>query len=595
MGLLAAVVFAMRCATLKRRAELAAQAGQHIGAALVVAGVSALVAGASWSLLPMSLASGLLLLVLIGFYETCDYTSFRYFGTPLSSNIRHLPFSLRSEGAMKCATAYLRQYFPISYLLLLLVALLAFALLLHQSTLPVMPTAMVALLFTAAGTILLRRRRREPLDGLSRIERCLVDAEIDVPAQPLRGVPRAVHLTELRKPPPHTILIIINESIGRHMPAAESRCRLLSDRIREIGGDPSAWFAPTNAVTNSSCTDISIPSILTGSAPHESIAKLHAMPFVFDLAKARGYQTALFTSSILGWAGFSAFFDGARIDQVFSAETAGRPYVNDLAIDDIVPARELAARLQAAEGPVLAVLYSNALHVPFQRDSECGIPHTITRRRDRATYIVEEIHRVLFDALKTSGRYDPALIITLGDHGETLGNVDNVVEQHMARTTDLHDCIVRPLFLVKPPHDLPTEAARALRVNHDRLVANLDVAPTIARILGAEPADGLSYAGHSLFEEIPADRVAYLLNTNEWRFWSRGAVGVFRSGSRIFVDYLNDELCRYVPGEGASYQEREELLASACSIPLIQRSISRIYRDKLGLIARGVTAPEGTI
>ena len=583
-AVLATALCAIRFVVLRHRDGIAWRARQHFGAALVVAGLSALVAGAVMPLPPMGFAAGLFLLALIGLYETCDYTSLRYFGTPLSSNIRHLPFSLRSEGALKGAAAYLRQYFPVSFLLLVLVPLLAFAFLLRKSGAPVMPTVLVGLLLVAGGTILHRHRRRGPLDRLTPIERLLVDAEIEVPVQPLRCVPRTVRLTEPLGSLPHTILIIINESVGAHMPAAESHDRLLSDRIREISGDPSAWFTPANVVTNSSCTDISIPSILTGSAPHEGVAKLHAMPFVFDLAKARGYGTALFSSSTLGWADFDAFFGGAAIDETFSAERTGRPYVNDLTIDDIVPARELAARLRDIDGPVLAVLYSNALHVPFQCDSECGIPGTITRRRDRATYIVQEVHRVLFDALKTSGRYDGAMIITLGDHGETLGNADDVVEQHMARTTDLHDCVVRPLFLVKPPHDLSPEFSRVLRVNRDRLVANLDVAPTVAGLLGVEPADGLFYAGHNLFEEIPAHRVAYLLNTNEWRFWSRGAVGVFRGNTHIAVDYLNDELCRHLSAEGMSRQEREELLAVACSVPIVQRSISRIYRDKLGLL-----------
>lgn len=579
-AILATALFALRFGALSHRHGAACQARPHLGAAIVIAGLSTLVAAAPLG--PAGFAGGLLLLGLLGLYEACDYTSYHYFGTPLLANVRHLPFGVGSRGALKGASAYLRQYFPRFYCLSVLLALLGSFLLHRMWIQPAMLTAALALALVGVGTALIRYRRRSPLDRLTHVEKLFVDAEREVPVQPLRRALRNVHLTEPLGPLPSTILLIINESVGAHMPAAESRDQLLSDRIRNISGDPSNWFAPANVITNSSCTDISIPSILTGSAPHESVAKLHAMPFIFDLAKARGYRTLLFTSSTLNWAGLDSFLGGAAIDETYSAQSTDRPYINDLTIDDILPARELATRLKMPDGPALAVLYSNALHVPFQCDSECGVPDAIKRRRDRATHIVQEVHRILFEALTASGRYQNALIVTLGDHGETLGNADDVVEHHMARTTDLHDCVVRPMFLIKPPLGLPSHAARALHANRGRLIANLDVAPTVAHLLGVAPMQGLSYAGYSLFEEIPANRIAYLLNTNEWRSWPRGAVGVFRGRSRIAVDYLNDELCRYLPAMGGSSHDRQELLAAAYSVPFLQRAISQIFHDKLG-------------
>ena len=81
-ALLAAALFAMRFNILKRRNGMRARANQFFGAALVIAGLAALVAGPALSLPPIGFAVGLFLLVLIGLYETSDYTSFRYFGTP---------------------------------------------------------------------------------------------------------------------------------------------------------------------------------------------------------------------------------------------------------------------------------------------------------------------------------------------------------------------------------------------------------------------------------------------------------------------------------------------------------------------------------
>src|ERR1700752_174800 len=139
---------------------------------------------------------------------------------------------------------------------------------------------------------------------------------------------------------PRTIVLVINESVGRDFPSSEGRQKPLFDKIGELSGAPDRWTIFSNPVTNSNATDVSIPSILTGSGTHEGYDKLHAMPFVFDLAKARGYQTALITSSVLEWANFDKFFQGAPIDHLYSAEVSGHPIVNDLTIDDAFPFRK---------------------------------------------------------------------------------------------------------------------------------------------------------------------------------------------------------------------------------------------------------------
>ena len=46
-----------------------------------------------------------------------------------------------------------------------------------------------------------------------------------------------------------------------------------------------------HAFSNSSATDVSMPSILTGVAPFESGHKLHEMPFLWDWGHAAGMRT----------------------------------------------------------------------------------------------------------------------------------------------------------------------------------------------------------------------------------------------------------------------------------------------------------------
>ena len=124
--------------------------------------------------------------------------------------------------------------------------------------------------------------------------------------------------------------------------------------------------------------------------------------------------------------------------------------------------------------------------------------------------------------------------------------------------------------------------ARSLHSNRDKLVAHIDIAPTVAQMLGVRLKPGLDYRGSSLMGPITDDRILYLLNTNEWRAWPRGAVGIFRKDHGVIVDYSGDELCRSF-GAGAfdSACTRDALLSAAFRESFVRKSISRIFRDKL--------------
>jgi hypothetical protein len=174
--------------------------------------------------------------------------------------------------------------------------------------------------------------------------------------------------------------------------------------------------------------------------------------------------------------------------------------------------------------------------------------------------------------------------LVVGDHGEIIGELSTENVSARSRLSELHDRVVKPLFIVKPPTDLPSELANALAANSDSLIGHIDIAPSLAHLLGVKLSGELCYSGCSLFDRIPQDRILYALNTNEWRSWSRGAVGIFRGRSSAIVDYLDQQLCRYGNGEfPGSIFEREDLLRIGLREPLIQKSLSRIYKDKLNL------------
>lgn len=389
----------------------------------------------------------------------------------------------------------------------------------------------------------------------------------------------------LDRPPlakPRTILLVINESTGQWLPSSEGDGASLADRIRALSGAPAEWIAPSNVVANSSLTEVSFPSILTGVGAHESADVLHRMPFLFDLAKASGYRTALLMSTTLDWGNLGRFVSAAAIDDLYCADNSGQPQINDLGIDDAFPVMKFEEILADCNEPLFAVVFTNALHLPFQNESRFGIPAHIEDRRSRALWVVETAHERLLGALKRAGRYDGALVTVIGDHGELPPDAPSP-RAAIPRPENYSEWVLRTIFMIKPPRDLPTAFKEALNENRDRLIANIDIAPTLADLFGATLREGLSYAGHSLFRPVPADRLAVATNTNDWRPWRRAAIVLARGRERLICDRL--DFLRYESGETpdpvADASRRDELIREALRIPTVSRNIARVYRQSL--------------
>ncbi|MEN6541026.1 sulfatase-like hydrolase/transferase [Parvibaculum sp.] len=520
---------------------------------------------------------------------TFDLLCRHYFAASPLKVYRHLPVSGFGAGTRSMARAYIAQLLPVGFLASLAAMLgIVFAVIEWTGAggMPSMLTALGVCLLSLGIWSLLDRLRSPGL--FSPIEQTFLRIEPTMRATPLRAADRSGHFSLTGEPParPRTILLIVNESTSHDLPSSADPDLRLHEKLRELSGTPEEWFVPSNAVTNSSCTDVSLPSLLTGTGSHESADKLHRMPFLFDFARAQGYRTAFVTSTTLDWAYFDRFFAGAKIDELFCADTTESPIVNDISIDDAEPIMRLAYLIEEAQEPLFAVLYTNALHVPFQSESRIPIPPALKDRRSRALHIVEAGHKHIFDALRRSGRYDDALILSVADHGERLE--DPLSHKWIVpRLENYSEPILRPLFMLKPPRDLPPAMLRALHRNADALIANIDIAPTLAHLLGVSLGEDLAYAGHSLFEEIPADRLAIATSTNAWRSWHRTGVALMRGRERLVCDSYG--LCEYYriddiaesPGDASARERRDSMMMEAFGIPTLRENIARIYRKRI--------------
>ncbi|WP_337846569.1 sulfatase-like hydrolase/transferase [Sphingomonas sp.] len=524
--------------------------------------------------------------------EMAVLMAWKYLGLPLFKVVRHMSFITAEAGATRNILRATRSYLPFDTLILLVTG--AMAIMAICAAAPDGLLWLAAALGILASGAYVAARRAHGSTEVRGAELQFLTEQGSLPTGALAFADRQ-HAVVRRPATPDAarhVLIILNESAG-----ADVTCHGgvdLIDAIRTASPDAAEWLRPIDPVTPSSCTDIAVPCLFTGCAPEESTARLHQMPFIFDLAKARGMTTLFYSASTLRWANFEAFFGhdnpASAIDHLATPETTGLPYAHELGCDDHLMASLLRDRILETQGPLFIVLYTYALHLPFQNDSPLPIPDHITDRRERAAYLVAEAHRTVFDALRQTGRYDDTLIVTVGDHGESSGTDAAAIGAATSRLTRLTRPVTRPLFAIKPPARLHPERRARLEANMARLVSTIDIAPTVASLLEVELAPdaggSTGYRGYDLTKQaVPQDRVHYTLTVNSWRSWPLGAAMVARQDMRLCIDYQTrttlccDEMGQPVPR--ALYPVADALLTAAMTEPVVRTTIAGVFRDKL--------------
>jgi len=360
-----------------------------------------------------------------------------------------------------------------------------------------------------------------------------------------RSLSTTVHQAPVPRPRllerPPTVVLFINESTPAHFPdSAGRRGRLMRGIVAAAPADGGSWIEFPRARTNASMTDISVPSLLTGVDPIEGGDKLEAMPFVYDLASAAGYRTGFFTAQDYTVNSFHDFYRAARIGTYITGDHLGLPKVNESGIDDMVVADLVVRFLRASRPgePLFLVVNTNGLHLPLQQVSEIPVPPLATRER-RAAYIMERYYAAVFGALRDTGRLAGSLVLITSDHGET----DSLRPRVVARQRDHYEEVINIPFFVHLPAGAGADLRRRLEANVPRNIANIDIAPTLADCFGFGPPASLAYAGTSLFQPVPADRLTDSVTTCEWRRWSYSAFGLAQGDERVV----------FIEGFGASY------------------------------------------
>ena len=155
---------------------------------------------------------------------------------------------------------------------------------------------------------------------------------------------------------------------------------------------------------------------------------------------------------------------------------------------------------------------------------------TFRRRQLESLLSLDRVIGTLVESLRADGRLNNTWIIFTSDNGLTLGEH----RLDLGKGCAYEECIRVPLVVV-PPGGL------AERRVDDRLVANIDLAPTIADIMGVAP--GAAVDGHSLLPLLDGSAASWRdgLVLEQWSEtdW-KGFVGI-RTENRKYVRHATSE------------------------------------------------------
>ncbi len=247
---------------------------------------------------------------------------------------------------------------------------------------------------------------------------------------------------------------------------------------------------------------------------------------LFDALQHQGYQINITNSTDLRWPEFrqTAF---VNIPDTIHDAFQGKPWEKDRQSADAFKAWLSA---QDSAKPLFSFVFFDAPHGPysypknqarFLPDNDGIINYMTITKKDaptllnmykNANHYVDGLFQELFDALKSKGVYDNAIIIVTSDHGEEFYEYGN-----FGHNSSFSDAQTNSFLIVKIPGMPPQRI--------ERLTSHVDIVPFLMRNIGVRNAVSDYSNGVDLLE---GDRQSlFIANWNNYAIKTKKHVIVF--------------------------------------------------------------------
>jgi hypothetical protein len=321
--------------------------------------------------------------------------------------------------------------------------------------------------------------------------------------------------------PPRNVIVVVLESVGtRYLSLYGSPYETTPCLAAEAGSSLvfDAFYAHTGY------TYCELISIVFGGYPGlpARLRPAGARPLpsgLAELGRGRGARTGYFHSGDLDWSQSRYYIEAAGFEEVAGYEALGCAPLTSWGTEDRCLFDNLIAWIEREPGrPFQAMCWTDQTHDPYALSpGEPAIDFLRGARPPHADELGRYLNVVrtadaqlgrLFRALRERGLADDTLVVVTGDHGEAFG----APHRDVGHGGGLYEEEVRvPLVLWNPRLFSPGRRIATIG-------GHVDLAPTIAALLGLPPAAG--WQGASLLDPDRPPRTYFLLG------WDRLLLGV---------------------------------------------------------------------
>lgn len=402
-----------------------------------------------------------------------------------------------------------------------------------------------------------------------------------------KGVPRGVTVRQPLPVPPlemparrRNVLLIMTESVRADVICSEKgagcTARFLDDAIPDRMG-------LLRMTTQSPATFSACMMIWTGLGPDADMRTCHQAPFLWEVARSVGYDTAYVTSQNTRYQDFGAYTTVSGADtRVMGVDLGGMEHAHLGAPDERATAR-LAEWARTAREPWFAVLQLSNTHWPYRTvpDLEPYSPHSdevpdkdVTpywNQYRNSVLLQERTLAELYRSLEALPSWDRTVTMFLSDHGEQFRE-----HGRLYHINDMFEEEVRvPAFVTAGASALTGDERAALRANRDRRVYSQDMHATLLDALGVlDQRAKMPFAdrliGRSALRPLGPEEPIVLMSTTTGVWQDQDPVyGVERAEAKLQGDDSHPWQCFLLSGDP---RERRPRPPQACGRAMLNEA-----------------------
>lgn len=360
-------------------------------------------------------------------------------------------------------------------------------------------------------------------------------------------------LPSLNQKLPFNVLLFVHETLrsrscsfyGYPHPTTPQQAQFL---LKDF---PQRSFIFQYAFANSTTTQLSFPSILSGIHPGDSAQTLHGAPLFYEYGKMfLQTETFLLSSQSHKYGNFRNFLESDYLDTLWNKEIGKKPRFNNHGVDDKHLVPEFAAlleKVQQSNRHFFGVVQFNGTHyphhVPETEKPAYSLGGGVAEKYDQSIHYVDHVVGQLFAQLNERGYLENTVIISTSDHGNGLG-------EHFGEFGHLkrfyNEGIQIP-FWVYLPEELAHAYGAQLQENLQKSVQNIDIIPSLLYLLQIGNRPELEpytsqLRGVNIFGEIPKNRNILIQNSNAYYTNLFKGIGVVQDNKKFLFNEDNHQI-----------------------------------------------------